>query len=157
MNEISIETIKQFLPHRYPFLLIDRVIDYDLAKQSITVIKNVTFNEPFFQGHFPDPEPSVMPGVMIIEAFAQASAIYGMVKLGANNDDKENSNPHAGLYYLGGINEARFRHVVIPGDQLLIKVQCLRNKRGVWHFESQGYVEDELVASAKLSLVVKPL
>ena len=138
---IDIEEIKKILPHRYPFLLIDRVIE---VKQGdcIKAIKNITYNEPCFQGHFPS--KSVMPGVLIIEAFAQATALLGAYGL----DEIRNSENE--LYYLVSVDKARFRKPAGPGDQLIINVKFLSVKRGMWKFNASACVDSEEVASAEL-------
>jgi 3-hydroxyacyl-[acyl-carrier-protein] dehydratase len=138
---INVEKIKTILPHRYPFLLIDRVLEVEEGKQ-LKALKNVTVNEPFFQGHFPN--KSVMPGVLIIEAFAQAAALLGA--LGFN----ENRTSDDDLYYLVGVDKTRFRKPVEPGDQLIIDVEFITVKRGIWKFQASATVDSKLVASAEL-------
>ena len=147
MDKIDINLIKNYLPHRYPFLLIDRIINYEKDK-CLTALKNVTFNEPFFLGHFP--QKPIMPGVLIVEAMAQSSAILG--KLSMEQQPEEGS-----LYYLVGIDKARFRQIVVPGDQLLLKVDFLTVRRNIWKFSATASVEDKTVASAEfLTTVVEP-
>ena len=138
---IDIEEIKKILPHRYPFLLIDRVIE---VKQGdyIKALKNITYNEPFFHGHFPN--KSVMPGVLIIEAFAQATALLGAYGF---NEVRDSDNE---LYYLLGVDKARFRKPAGPGDQIIIEVKFITVKRGIWKFEANAYVDSDEVASAEL-------
>ena len=138
---IDIEEIKKILPHRYPFLLIDRVIEVKRG-ECIKAIKNITYNEPCFQGHFPS--KSVMPGVLIIEAFAQATALLGAYGL----DEVRNSENE--LYYLVSVDRARFRKPATPGDQLIINVKFLSVKRGMWKFNASACVDSEEVASAEL-------
>jgi len=138
---IDIEEIKKILPHRYPFLLIDRVIEVKRG-ECIKAIKNITYNEPCFQGHFPS--KSVMPGVLIIEAFAQATALLGAYGL----DEVRNSENE--LYYLVSVDKARFRKPAGPGDQLIINVKFLSVKRGMWKFNASACVDSEEVASAEL-------
>ena len=138
---IDIEEIKKILPHRYPFLLIDRVIEVKQG-ECIKAIKNITYNEPCFQGHFPS--KSVMPGVLIIEAFAQATALLGAYGL----DEVRNSENE--LYYLVSVDKARFRKPATPGDQLIINVKFLSVKRGMWKFNASACVDSEEVASAEL-------
>ncbi len=138
---IDIEEIKKILPHRYPFLLIDRVIEVKRG-ECIKAIKNITYNEPCFQGHFPS--KSVMPGVLIIEAFAQATALLGAYGL----DEVRNSENE--LYYLVSVDKARFRKPATPGDQLIINVKFLSVKRGMWKFNASACVDSEEVASAEL-------
>lgn len=147
MAIIDINEIKNYLPHRYPFLLIDRILDYELDK-SLTAIKNVTYNEPFFLGHFPD--KPIMPGVLIVEAMAQASAILGTLSKQEKPDD-------GALYYLVGVDKARFRQIVEPGDQLLLNVEFLTVRRNIWKFSAIATVADKNVASAEfLTTVVDP-
>ena len=136
LNELDIQ---EMLPHRYPFLLIDRVLDYT-ANERIRALKNVTVNEPFFQGHFPD--KPVMPGVLIIEAMAQAGGVLGH----ASREDEE---PRA-LFYLVGVDEARFRRPVYPGDQLIMDLEVDKVRRGMWWFDATASVDGRAVASAKI-------
>lgn len=136
---IDIHEILTLMPHRYPFLLIDRVIALDLGK-SLVAIKNVSINEAYFVGHFP--QRPVMPGVLIIEAMAQAGGI-----LAYKSSDKKASD--GTLYYFAGIDNARFRRVVEPGDQLRIEVSVLRAKRGIWKLAGSAYVGDELACTAE--------
>lgn len=140
MNYVmDIHEILQYLPHRYPFLLIDRVISFDKGA-SLVAIKNVSMNELFFTGHFPS--RPVMPGVLILEAMAQAGAVLAY--------KSTDSTPQDGtLYYFAGIDNARFRRVVEPGDQLRLEVKVLRSKRDIWKLEGSAYVGDELAASAE--------
>lgn len=140
MNSMDIHQIFNHLHHRYPFLLIDRVIDYT-ANDFLIAIKNVTYNEPFFQGHFP--HRPVMPGVLLIEAMAQATGILSFKTAELQPDDKS-------LYYLVGVDNARFKQPVEPGDQLLIEVKLVRVTRGVWKYAATTKVGDKLVASADL-------
>lgn len=140
MSSMDIHEVLQYLPHRYPFLLIDRVLDCTPG-ESLTAIKNVTVNEPFFQGHFP--HRPVMPGVMILEAMAQATGIL------AFRTTETRPSEHL-LYYLVGIDDARFKQPVEPGDQLIIEVRTERNMRGLWKFSAEAKVEEKLVASASL-------
>ena len=140
MTELDIEQIKKALPHRYPMLLLDRVVDY-APGVSLTAIKNVTINEPFFQGHFP--ESPIMPGVFIIEAMAQATAVLGLLS-------EEGSRHWNKLYYLVGIDKARFRRTVGPGDQLLIEVKFVALRRNIWRFSCAAKVNDTVVADADL-------
>lgn len=140
VNSLDIHQIMQQLPHRYPFLLVDRVIDYKLGEY-LTAIKNVTVNEPCFTGHFP--HRPVMPGVLILEALAQATGILAFKTM--------NELPEAGsLYYFVGIDSARFKKPVEPGDQVLLKVKLLRRKQSMWKFEAQALVDGDLVCSAEL-------
>lgn len=140
MKELNIYEVMKFLPHRYPFLLIDRVLDYK-ENDSLHAIKNVSMNEPFFQGHFP--EYPVMPGVLILEALAQATGILAFQSM---KEDLSKDN----LYLFVGIDKARFKKQVVPGDQLHLKVKLLKEKRGIWKFEAEAYVDDQLACSAVL-------
>jgi 3-hydroxyacyl-[acyl-carrier-protein] dehydratase len=140
MNSMDIHQIFQHLHHRYPFLLIDRVLDYTVG-ESLVAIKNVTYNEPFFQGHFP--HRPIMPGVLIIEAMAQATGILAFKTVDTQPDEDS-------LYYLVGVDNARFKQPVSPGDQLLIEVKLLRTTRGVWKYAATTKVDGKLVASADL-------
>ena len=146
MAEIDINEIKNYLPHRYPFLLLDKVLDY-VPGESITALKNVTVNEPFFHGHFPQ-EP-LMPGVLIIEAMAQAAAILGVIS-GAESREALGDV----LYYLVGVDKARFRKTVLPGDQLIIEVKFNTVKRNIWKFSATAKVDGKLVASTDLLTTV---
>ena len=140
MKTLDIHEILKFLPHRYPFLLIDRVLDYEPGER-LTAIKNVTINEPFFPGHFPI--RPVMPGVLIMEALAQATGMLAYVS--SDNMASENS-----LYYFAGIDNARFRKPVEPGDQLVLEVELIKSKRGIWKFKGEAKVDGKVVASADL-------
>lgn len=137
----------EHLPHRYPMLLIDRVLSCDPGKE-IIAIKNVTINEPYFGGHFP--HHPVMPGVMIVEAMAQAAAILAFQTFQLKSDSDN-------VYYFAGIDEARFKKPVMPGDRLVLKAQILRTMRGIWKFSSQAFVDDVLVAEAKLLCTMRGL
>lgn len=144
MSESKSQNIMQilnYLPHRYPFLLIDRLLDYDEQGATLTGLKNVSYNEPFFTGHFP--HIPVMPGVLITEAMAQVSAILAMRSEGRGLDDGL-------LYYLVGIDKARFKRQVGPGDQLVIKVSLERMTRGIGKFNAEASVDGQLVASAEI-------
>lgn len=140
---VGINTIKTYLPHRYPFLLIDRVINYEEGKW-ITAIKNVTGNEEFFLGHFP--EQPIMPGVLIIEALAQAS---GMLYFLTKKDTPEATDRH----YLAGIDDARFKKVVQPGDQLTLHSEMRGNRLDLWLFDVKATVDGQLACSAKLKVL----
>jgi 3-hydroxyacyl-[acyl-carrier-protein] dehydratase len=145
MNKMNINEVKNFLPHRYPFLLIDKVLDFEIGK-SLTAVKNVSFNEPQFTGHFPS-QP-IMPGVLIIEALAQATGILAF--------KSEVGKPQDGqIYMLVGIDNARFKKMVVPGDQIVLKVEVLTVKRGIWKFKGSAYVDDMLVTSAELMCTQK--
>ena len=144
-NEIimDISDITRFLAHRYPFLLVDKVTKL-IPGESITAIKNVTINEPFFNGHFPN-QP-IMPGVLIIEAMAQATGLLGFRTLG------DEPRPDL-LYVLAGVDKAKFRQQVIPGDQLVLSAEILRHKGSVWIYEANAHVDGKLVASAEIKCV----
>jgi 3-hydroxyacyl-[acyl-carrier-protein] dehydratase len=139
LNPLDIREIMDLLPHRYPFLLVDRVLDYKVGK-SIHAIKNVSVNEPFFQGHFPG--MPVFPGVLILEAMAQVTGILGFKSAGK---PKENE-----LYYFAGIDKARFRRPVGPGDVVHFEVELIRDVRGVGKFTGVAKVDGEVVCSAEL-------
>ena len=138
--EMNINEVKNFLPHRYPFLLIDRVLEYTV-RENLTAIKNVSFNEPHFIGHFPD-QP-IMPGVLIIEALAQATGILAF--------KSEVGKPVVGqIYMLVGVDKVRFKKTVEPGDQLKLYVEVMTVKRGIWKFNCRATVEEHLVTSAEI-------
>ena len=143
MNTIDIHEIQRLLPHRYPFLLIDRVIDFTPG-ESLTGIKNITFNEPQFTGHFP--QRVIMPGVLILESLAQATGLLAF----KTASDLRSDNA---LYYLVGIDNARFRKPVEPGDQLKLEVKLVKNKRNMWKFSGKATVDGELVVSADIMCV----
>ena len=140
METLDIHEILNHLPHRYPFLLIDRVTECEPG-QSLTGYKNVTYNEPYFTGHFP--QRPVMPGVLILEALAQATGILAFRTVGKVPD--ENS-----LYYFVGVDNARFKQPVNPGDQLVLKVTYIKQKRGIWKFDGEASVDGNVVCSAEL-------
>lgn len=137
---LDLQRIMAYLPHRYPFLLIDRVIEHDPAG-TITAIKNVTINEPFFQGHFPG--KPVMPGVLIIEAMAQAAGVLAFRVAGVEPTELS-------TFYFVGIEKARFRAPVVPGDQLVLKAKFTRRIRTIWLFETEAQVDGKVVASAEM-------
>ncbi len=132
--------IRKLLPHRYPFLLVDRILDID-PRVKATGLKNVTFNEPFFQGHFPD--NPIMPGVLIVEAMAQVSGILAF-KSGAEGN----------AVYFMSIEKAKFRRPVVPGDQLRFEVSILQQRNKVWKFSGQTFVDDKVVAEAEFTAMV---
>lgn len=144
---MDIHEILAHLPHRYPMLLVDRVLECEPGKR-ILAIKNVTINEPFFSGHFP--HHPVMPGVLVVEAMAQAAAILSFETLGVKPE--KNS-----VYYFVGIDEARFKRPVIPGDQLVLEVLLERSVRGIWKFDAKARVGDALAAEAKIMCTVRTL
>ena len=143
--QMNINEIIDLLPHRYPFLLIDRVLSMEPDK-SIIALKNVTINEPFFPGHYP--HYPVMPGVLIIEAMAQAAALLSFKSMKGKSSEKS-------VYYFAGIDGARFRQPVVPGDQLIIKATLLRSMRGLYKFKGTAEVNNQLVAEAELMCTVK--
>lgn len=145
--ELNIQQIMERLPHRYPMLLIDRVIEMEPAKR-VVAIKNVTFNEPFFTGHFP--HHPVMPGVLIIEAMAQAAAVFSF-----EDDDEINPASQKIAYYLVGVDKARFRKPVVPGDQLRIEVDADRISRSMCKYSAVAYVDGQVVAEAKIMCAIR--
>lgn len=147
MTQMDIRQILDCLPHRYPFLLVDRVLDV-VPGERIRALKNVTINEPFFPGHYP--HHPVMPGVLVIEALAQAAGILSYKTMGSRSD--ENS-----VYYFVGIDGARFKRPVGPGDQLLLDVSILLNKRGIWKFSGQASVDGQTVAEAELMCTLRAI
>ncbi|MDR2851532.1 MAG: 3-hydroxyacyl-ACP dehydratase FabZ [Burkholderiaceae bacterium] len=141
---LDIHHILKVLPHRYPFLLVDRVLDMEKGKR-LTAIKNVTMNEPFFVGHFP--HHPVMPGVLVLEAMAQASALLSLLSLDLTLDENL-------VYYFAGIDGARFKRPVEPGDQLRFEIECLRMKTTAAKFKAQALVGDAMVCEAELMCVL---
>lgn len=138
MNSMDVQKIMTMLPHRFPFLLVDRVLDCNV-ETGIQAIKNVSANEPFFNGHFPG--KPVMPGVLIVEALAQATGILARVV--ADTPDNE-------IFYLVGIDKARFKAPVLPGDQLHLDVQIIKQRRAIWLFQGEASVDGKRVASAEI-------
>lgn len=145
--ELDIAGIMSRLPHRYPFLLIDKVLEL-VPEESIVALKNVSVNEPFFTGHFPG--KPIMPGVLVIEAMAQAAALFTFYDERGNSKDFSNTG-----YYLVGVDDARFRKPVVPGDQLILKVKALRISKSICKYEAQALVDDQEVASAKLLCAIR--
>lgn len=141
LNSFNIQEILNYLPHRYPFLLVDKVVDYTPGEW-LTAVKNVTVNEPFFQGHFPG--RPVMPGVLILEAMAQATGLLAF-KSRSNEPPPDNF-----LYLFVSVDRARFKRQVIPGDQLVMRVELLRVKRDMWKFSAEARVDGDLAAAAEL-------
>ena len=137
---MEINEIKEYLPHRYPFLFVDKVLNIT-ENESIAAVKNVSTNEPHFNGHFPD--FPIMPGVLIIEALAQAAGILGFKSLGKKPAD-------GSIYYLVGTENIRFRRPVVPGDQLLLEAKVITEKRGIWKFDCRASVDGEEVCSGIL-------
>jgi 3-hydroxyacyl-[acyl-carrier-protein] dehydratase len=143
VGETDIERIMRLIPHRYPFLMIDRVVDI-VSGEAATGIKNVSINEFFFQGHFP--QRPVMPGVLIIEAMAQTAAVLVVHTLGAESEGK--------LVYFMSVDSARFRHPVVPGDRLAVRVVKKHSRGNVWKFEGEASVEGKLVAEAIFAAMI---
>ncbi|RBP81896.1 3-hydroxyacyl-ACP dehydratase FabZ [Marinomonas rhizomae] len=137
---MDVNEIRQYLPHRYPFLLVDRVVELNL-NESIIAYKNVTINEPFFNGHFPN--HPVMPGVLIIEAMAQAAGILGFKTMDKKPED-------GSIYYFVGSDKVRFKRPVVPGDRLQLEAKIVTEKRGIWKFECKATVDGELACSATI-------
>jgi 3-hydroxyacyl-[acyl-carrier-protein] dehydratase len=142
---MDIHQILKSLPHRYPFLLVDRVLEVEKGVR-IKALKNVTINEPFFEGHFP--HRPVMPGVLILEAMAQAAALLSFETLGITLDDKT-------VYYFAGIDGARFKRPVEPGDQLILDVALDRQKAGIFKFKAKAFVGADLAAEAELMCTMR--
>ena len=142
---LNITQIKEYLPHRYPLLLVDRVLDVELGKR-ITAIKNVTANEEFFNGHFP--HKPVMPGVLMIEAMAQTAAILSFMTMNVKPD--ENS-----VVYFVGIDNARFKRPVEPGDQLKMEVEILRVARGIWKYKAVASVDGKVAVEGELMCTIR--
>jgi 3-hydroxyacyl-[acyl-carrier-protein] dehydratase len=147
MKSLDINQIKEYLPHRYPLLLVDRVLDWESGKR-ITAIKNVTINEEFFNGHFP--HKPVMPGVLTIEALAQTAALLAFMSIGQKPDDNA-------VVYFVGIDGARFKRPVEPGDQLRMEVEILRQSRGIWKFQARATVDEQLVVEAELMCTMRSI
>ena len=138
--QMDISEIMRLLPHRYPFLLVDRVVSFEPGK-NMEAFKNVTVNEPFFEGHFP--AKPIMPGVLIIEALAQACGLLAFVTVGAEASS-------VSVFYFVGIDKARFRRPVEIGDKLVLKVELIRKIRNIWKFSTKAEVDGKLVASAEI-------
>lgn len=147
MSSMDIHKVLSLLPHRYPFLLIDRVIDYR-PDDYLVALKNVSYNEPFFNGHFPI--RPVMPGVLIVEAMAQATGLLAM-------ESRPDEVGEKGLYYFVGIDRARFKRPVEPGDQLVLEVHLRTVRRGIWMFSGEARVDDKVVATADLMCTARDL
>lgn len=145
MPTLDIQQIKEYLPHRYPMLLVDRVLSWE-ANKRITAIKNVTINEDFFNGHFP--HKPVMPGVIMIEAMAQTAALLSFLSMGKKPD--ENS-----VVYFAGIDKARFKRPVEPGDQLVMDVEILRVARGIWKYHATASVDGHIAVEAGLMCTMR--
>ena len=139
LNSLDIQEIMALLPHRYPFLLIDKVLDYTPG-ESLTAVKNVTMNEPVFTGHFPG--MPIFPGVLILEALAQATGILGFKTVTERSDNE--------LYLFAAIDEARFKKPVVPGDTMILEVKFLKERRNMWKFYGEAKVDGQLVCCAEL-------
>jgi 3-hydroxyacyl-[acyl-carrier-protein] dehydratase len=139
LNILEIQEIMALLPHRYPFLMIDRVLDYTPG-ESLTAIKNITINEPIFTGHFPN--MPIFPGVLILEAMAQATGILGFKTVTERSENE--------LYLFAAIDEARFKKPVVPGDQLVLEVKFLKERRNLWKFYCEAKVDGQIVCTAEL-------
>lgn len=137
---MDVNEIRKYLPHRYPFLLVDRVVEL-VPGESIVAYKNVTVNEPFFNGHFPD--HPVMPGVLIVEAMAQAAGVLGFKTMDKTPQD-------GSIYYFVGSDKLRFKRPVVPGDQLRLEASIVSEKRGIWKFDVRATVDGELASSATI-------
>jgi 3-hydroxyacyl-[acyl-carrier-protein] dehydratase len=140
VNAMDIYEILKYLPHRYPFILVDRVVSYEPGER-ITALKNVSINEPYFIGHFP--HYPVMPGVLIVEALAQAAALLTLKTQNSEKNDEQ-------VYYFVGIDGVRFKKPVMAGDQLMLKVEITRQIKGVWKYSARAEVDDQLVTEAQL-------
>lgn len=139
LNILEIQEIMALLPHRYPFLMIDRVLDFTPG-ESLTAIKNVTINEPIFTGHFPN--MPIFPGVLILEALAQATGILGFKTVTERSENE--------LYLFAAIDEARFKKPVVPGDQMVLEVKFLKERRNLWKFYGEAKVDGQVVCTAEL-------
>ena len=144
---VDINKILKLLPHRYPFILVDRVLDY-VVFDYLVAIKNVTINEPFFEGHFP--ENPIMPGVLMLESLAQASAIL-------SNLSRTPKEGYEFMYFFAGIDNAKFKQVVTPGDQLRLEVKLIGQKRDFWRLHGDVFVGDKLACSADLMSAAKEI
>ena len=147
MSGMDINEIKEYIPHRYPFLLVDRVLEIELGK-SIKAMKNVTVNEPFFEGHFP--HYHVMPGVLIIEALAQTSALLSLKTQGIKIDDKT-------VYYFAGIDGARFKRPIVPGDTLILESRLTNERRGIYKFSVKASVGEQIACEAELICTMRTI
>jgi len=141
----DVRKVMEFLPHRYPFLMIDKVVEFE-AGIRLLAVKNVTYNEPHFTGHFP--HNPIMPGVLILEALAQASGLLSMKTLTERGES-------FGEYYLVGVDNARFKRSVVPGDQLMLETVCVKNKRNIWTFATSATVDGQLIVSADIMCASK--
>lgn len=137
---LDISDIRRYLPHRYPFLLVDRVVEIT-AGESVVAYKNLAINEPFFNGHFPD--NPIFPGVLLLEAMAQAAGILGFYSQGKTNDD-------GSTFYFAGADNLRFRRPCVPGDRVMLRANVVSQRRGVWKFEVSSDVDGELAGAATI-------
>ena len=137
---MDVTDIRKYLPHRYPFLLVDRVVEVN-AGHSIVAYKNLSVNEPFFNGHFPD--NPIFPGVLLLEAMAQAAGILGFCSQGKTNED-------GSTYYFAGADDVRFRRPCVPGDRVMLRATVLSQRRGIWKFDVSSDVDGELAAAATI-------
>lgn len=144
-KSLDIEALLKRLPHRYPFLMVDRVLEFVPGK-SLVAIKNVTFNEPYFQGHFPG--HPVMPGVLILEALAQAGGVLACESVAAEE--------RISILYLVGVEQSRFKQIVRPGDQLKMYVELTKHKRSLWMFATRAEVDGKVVAEAEIMMAEGP-
>jgi 3-hydroxyacyl-[acyl-carrier-protein] dehydratase len=147
MSQMDINQILEYLPHRYPFLLIDRVLEL-VPGERILALKNVTMNEPFFPGHFP--HFPVMPGVLTIEAMAQAAAVLSFRTMDTKPSDSQ-------VYYFAGIDDVRFKRPVVPGDQLQLEVSITMNKRGLWKYAGVARVDGQVAAEANMICALREI
>lgn len=139
---IDINEIKKYIPHRYPFLLVDKIIEIEKGKR-VVGIKNVSINEQFFQGHFP--KFPVMPGVLIIEGMAQTACVFASIELGKNSES---------VAYFMGIDKAKFRKPVVPGDQLRFELEVIKRRGAIFRFKGRAFVEEKLVAEAEVQAML---
>lgn len=140
---LDINEIKKYIPHRYPFLLVDKIVEMEKGK-SVVGIKNVTTNEPFFQGHFP--KFPVMPGVLIIEGMAQTACVFASIELGKNKDS---------IAFFMGIDKAKFRKPVVPGDQLRFELEVIKKRGTIFRFRGNAFVDEKLVAEAEIMAMLE--
>jgi 3-hydroxyacyl-[acyl-carrier-protein] dehydratase len=147
LGSMNIHEILDYLPHRYPFVLIDRVLSLEVGKE-IVAVKNVTINEPFFPGHFP--YHPVMPGVLIVEAMAQAAAVLSFKTMDAKPSEDS-------VYYFAGIDSARFKKPVSPGDQIILNVKIDRILKGIWKYQGVAKVDGNVVAEASMMCILKEI
>jgi len=145
MSHDDVRKVMEFLPHRYPFLMIDRVVEYEAGKR-LLALKNVSYNEPQFTGHFP--HNPIFPGVLVLEALAQATGLLSMKTLTDQGED-------FGEYYLVGVDNARFKRSVVPGDQLMVEVIFKKHRRNIWTFETSATVDGQLVVRADIMCASK--